>query len=145
MLKWNIDADGIIYSSAGQKIGFFDVSGEVYDSSRIDALGFPYGALPNGLSDISGHTYNETQVRVGFVDSDGSIYNMGNLPIATVTAEGVVLSSNAVEVGSVNKAIHRTVTKEGWRAMWLRAASAAVLVLRIGPDVGTGLSPLTGA
>ncbi len=130
-MRWQIDSDGVIYSPAMARLGYFDVNGDVYDLTRIDAMGFPIGAHPKGFVDINGDTYNETNVSIGFVDSDGLIYNMMNTVVARVDREGAVFDLAGPPIGQVHLAVHKAASQRNHRRMWLRAASAPVLVLQI--------------
>ena len=129
-MTWYIDSNGVVYTQNRQLIGFFDLNGDVYDVSGIDALGVPVGS-PIGFVDTAGDTYNRATIHLGVVDANRSIYKTENVIVSRIEQTGIVYNLAVVQIGSVNTSLHNSVSKPDWRWMPARAAAGVILLLKV--------------
>ena len=128
-MTWTVTNLGHVMDHNNTLIGYFDLNGDVYLPARLDAHGNPYGAHPNGNVAADGTVIIETMAILGHVGTDGTVYNFGGLPMATVDQTGAVREPSPVLIGFVSPTLHGRPQQAGLPSMAARAAAAVILVI----------------
>ena len=126
---WIVESDGSVHTETSARLGFVDVNGDIYLPDRLDALGYPYGAHPNGNAHTDGSVVDGTLAYVGHVANDGVVHNSLGVALATVDGSGAVHSVSRVHIGSISPSIHNTPPTQPQPNMIGRAAAAVLLVM----------------